>query len=88
MDRRQFFFGVGAAVAAPAVIRKTILMPVKQVIIKPIYNELVYITRKAFIPSLVVQIYNNQNQNNRLALLLQQAQNTSSAAMIDNMRRV
>jgi len=61
MDRRQFFIGVGAAVAAPAVIRRSLIMPVKQIIERPTYKEILYTTRKCLIPPLIVQMYNTQN---------------------------
>jgi len=61
MDRRQFFIGAGAAVVAPAVIRKSLIMPVKQIIERPTHKEVLYKTRQILIPSLIVQMYNKQN---------------------------
>lgn len=68
-SRRSFLLGLGATlVAAPAVVRAASLMPVRGVIL-PVdwryavraanvdYEELTAITRKAFVPRLLVQVY-------------------------------
>ena len=68
-SRRTFLCGLGATlIAAPAIVRAASLMPIRG-IIQPIslqgipltfdggYAGLVDITRKAFIPRLFVQVY-------------------------------
>jgi hypothetical protein len=73
MDRRSFLKGLSAAIMAPAVVRSSILMPVKEIIVPdgvalksmvhPIVNggtgltEIARITREAFMPKLYTQIY-------------------------------
>ena len=68
MDRRSFLRGMVGIMAAPAVIKSGILMPVKEIIMPeytviPISNggtgftEIARITREVFIPKLQMQIY-------------------------------
>ena len=64
-SRRGFITGLISFVAAPAVIRTIDLMPVKQPIITVIpvtnggtgYVEITEVMRRAFIPKLYAQIY-------------------------------
>lgn len=65
MNRRGFLTGIGALIAAPAVVKFASLMPVRGIIhpiplIQPIpldYAELVRVTRQAMLPRLVAQVY-------------------------------
>ena len=68
IDRRSFLRGMVGAIAAPAVIKSGILMPVKEIIMPeftviPISNggteftEIARITREAYISRLQMQIY-------------------------------
>ena len=68
-SRRSFLRGVGAFLAAPAIVRVSSLMPISVADVWedgtwfPTYNglmnfnELAAITRKAFIPRLYVELY-------------------------------
>jgi len=69
MDRRSFLKGIVGLIAAPAIVKSEILMPVKEIIVpdgvalKTIHHpylslaEAAEITRKAFIPKLIEQQY-------------------------------
>jgi hypothetical protein len=67
MDRRSFLKGIFGLIAAPAIVKSEIIMPVKKIITDPIiitnggtgvtYAEIAHITRKAFIPKLIEQQY-------------------------------
>lgn len=64
MNRRGFLTGLGAMIAAPAIVHAGNLMPVRAIerlILpsSPNFAELTAITRKAFLPRLFVQIYNS-----------------------------
>lgn len=72
LHRRSFLHGLFSAFAAPAIVRAQSLMPVKampdlpplvhaitpdgEVLFRG-YHELLAVTRKAFVPRLVVQLY-------------------------------
>ena len=68
IDRRSFLRGMVGAIAAPAVIKSGILMPVKEIIMPDgialttiphplLTKEIMRVTREAFIPKLQMQIY-------------------------------
>jgi len=66
LHRRGFLTGVFSAFAAPAIVRVESIMPVKALppalfpVIGPysdLYEELVAVTRKAFVPRLFAQLY-------------------------------
>ena len=65
LSRRKFLRGLGAALAAPVIVRAASLMPIKappiQLAPSPgyasLYEELTDITRKAFVPRVYIQIY-------------------------------
>lgn len=60
MDRRSFLKGI-FAIAAPAVIRTPgLLMPIRSIIMPEevsLYSALAAETRRAFLPSIFIQIY-------------------------------
>jgi hypothetical protein len=66
-SRRSFLRGLGATlIAAPAVVRAASLMPVRGIVQdwRPVvrassidYAELAAVTRRAFVPRLLVQVY-------------------------------
>jgi len=64
MDRRSFLRGALSALAAPAIVKCTSLMPVRGIImpVRPVlirstvYEDLVDITRRAFVPRLFLQL--------------------------------
>jgi len=90
MDRRKFLFGLGSAVAAPAVVRITNVMPVKSLIDFNIDNLLVlasehYVygyTQIAMGYSITREVINDD----LFATMFDK--NEVYATMIDNMRRV
>lgn len=69
LHRRTFLTGLGALIAAPAIVRVASLMPVRGIVMptleesmtlvmsQDMYAELAAVTRKAFVPRLFVQIY-------------------------------
>lgn len=57
LSRRGFLGGVVGLIASPAIVRASSLMPVKAVSFGPTFAELNAITRKAFIPVLVIEQY-------------------------------
>ena len=69
MDRRSFLKGIFGLIAAPAIVKSEILMPVKEIIVpdgvalKTIHHpylslaEAAEITRTVFIPKFYAQIY-------------------------------
>ena len=71
LNRRGFITGVFSAVAAPAIVRVGSLMPVKAMLFTDsgfyslyptysnLYEALQAVTRKAFIPRLIVQMTGN-----------------------------
>ena len=61
ISRRGFIAGLGALIAAPAIVRASSLMPVKALpagsSCLSLYAELCDVTRKAFVPRLFIQLY-------------------------------
>lgn len=70
MNRRGFLFGGATLLAAPAIVRVSVLMPISvpKLIPPPMLDmtprigssfsaELAALTRRAFIPDLIVQMY-------------------------------
>ena len=64
LSRRTFIGGVAALLAAPAIVRATSLMPVTSLLgldmqsdpYASFYDQITYITRRAFVPRLIVRI--------------------------------
>ena len=68
LARRKFLVGLGALIAAPAIVCAARLMPVRGIILpadkntplllsKAMYEQLCDVTRQAFVPRLFVQVY-------------------------------
>jgi hypothetical protein len=88
MDRRQFFFGVGAAVAAPAVIRIAEIMPIKFPVDFTTDNLLVTASERfsfGYIDTRALRQLVYGTSNAALIESFQQGQNASLASMVDNM---
>lgn len=77
-SRRSFLTGLASLIAAPAIVRVTSLMPVRGIIMDSgyvgsiggvsIYEDLVDITRQAFVPRLYVQLYDKWPQADWMSL--------------------
>jgi len=97
MERRSFLKGVFGLIAAPAIVKSEILMPVKKIImpdgiaLKTITHphlslaEAAEITRKAFIPKLIAQQYQQSPSWQELIASIEETQKVMAERMLENL---
>jgi len=93
MDRRSFLKGIVGLIAAPAIVKSEIIMPVKQIITSPIIitnggsgmSHYAEITRKAFIPKLWAQQYQQSPTWQAFIASIEETQQVMAERMTENL---